>query len=49
MSLENRFLTYANNKGSDQPAKLHSLISTFVIRCLDRIIPLVSITKISSF
>ena len=28
-----------NNKGADQPAHPHSLISTFVIRCLDSIIP----------
>ena len=33
----------ANNKGSDQP-----LISAFVVRCLDSIIPLVSISEISS-
>ena len=27
---------YANNKkGTDQSAHLHSLISTFVVRCLD--------------
>ena len=32
---------YANNKGADQ-------ISTFVVRCLDSIIPLVSISEISS-
>ena len=30
-------MTYANNKGADQPAHPHSLISTFVVRCLDRI------------
>ena len=39
---------YANNKGADQPAHPRSLISAFVIRCLDRIIPLVSTLKISS-
>ena len=37
-----------NNKGADQPAHPHSLISTFVVHCLDSIIPLVSISKISS-
>ena len=47
-SCENLFLPYANNKGADQPAHLRSLISTFVIRCLDSIIPVVSICKISS-
>ena len=41
-------LPYANNKGADQPAHPRSLISTFVVRCLDSVIPLVSITKISS-
>ena len=35
-------LPYANNKGADQPAHPHSLISTFVVRCLDTIIPLLS-------
>ena len=38
----------ANNKGADQPAHSRSLISTFVLRCLDSIIPLVSISQISS-
>ena len=40
-------MSYANNKGADQPAHPRSLISTFVVRCLDSIIPLVSISKIS--
>ena len=47
-SWENLFLSYANNKSADQPAHPCSLISTFVIPCLDSIIPLVSISKISS-
>ena len=37
-------MPYANNKGADQPG----LISAFVVCCLDRIIPLVSISEISS-
>ena len=41
-------MPYANNKGADQPAHLHSPISTFVVHCLDSIIPLVSISEISS-
>ena len=42
-------MPYANNKGADQPAHPRSLISAFVVvRCLDSIIPLVSISKISS-
>ena len=36
-------------KGADQPALPRSLISTFVARCLDSIIPLVSISEIASF
>ena len=47
-SCENLFMPYANNKGADQPAHLHSLISAFVVHSLDSIIPLVSIPKISS-
>ena len=35
-------LPYANNKGIDQPAHPRSLISTFVVRCLDSITPLVA-------
>ena len=41
-------MSYANNKGgADQPAHLRSLISAFVVRCLDSIISLDSIAKIS--
>ena len=40
-------MSYANNKGADQPAHPHSLISTFVICCLDSIISLDSIAEIS--
>ena len=47
-SLENLFMQYAKNKGADQPAHPRSLISTFVVRCLDSIISLVSIYEISS-
>ena len=42
------FMPYANNKGADQPAHLRSLISAFVVSCLDSIIPLVSISEIAS-
>ena len=41
-------MPYANNKGADQPAHLHCLISAFVVHCLDDIIPLVSKSEISS-
>ena len=44
---ENLFLPYANNKGADQPAHPHSLISTFVVHCLDRIISTLAISIIS--
>ena len=44
---EKTFMTYANNKGADQPAHLHSLISPFIVRCLDSIIYLLSKCKIS--
>ena len=35
-------MPYANNKDADQPAHPRSLISVFVVRCLDSIFPLVS-------
>ena len=41
-------MSYANNKGADQPAHPRSLISAFVFRCLDSVMSLVSVTKISS-
>ena len=40
-------MSYANNKGADQPAHLRSLISVFVDRCLDSMISLDSIAEIS--
>ena len=41
-------MPYATNKGADQPAHPRSLISAFVVRYLDSIILLVSISEISS-
>ena len=41
-------MPYANNKGAYQPAHPRSLISTFIIRCIDRVTLLVSISEISS-
>ena len=38
---------YANNKDADQPAYPHSLISTFVVHCLDSITFLLAKSKIS--
>ena len=40
-------LQYANNKGADQPAHPRSLISAFVVRCLDNIISILAKFKIS--
>ena len=42
------FVQYANTRGVDKPAHSCSLISTFVVRCLDGKIPLVSLSEISS-
>ena len=42
-SWQNLLLPYANNKDADQPAHPRSLISVFVIRCLDSIVPLFAI------
>ena len=42
-------MAYANNKGADQPAHLHSLISTIVIRCLDSMICIFALSKVSRF
>ena len=41
-------MPYAKNKGADQPAHLHTLISVFAVGLLDSIIPLVSTSEISS-
>ena len=41
------FMSYANNKGADQPVHPRSLTSAFVVRCLDSIITLDSIAEIS--
>ena len=40
-------MSYANNKGTDQPAHPHSLINAFVVRCLDSIVPILAKFKIS--
>ena len=42
-------ISYANNKGADQPAHPRSLISAFVVRCLDSLMSLVSVTKFQNF
>ena len=48
LSWENLFLPYANNKDADQPVHPCSLISVFVIRWLDSMIPPFAISKTSS-
>ena len=40
-------MAYANNNGADQHAHPHSLISTFVVCCLDRLVCILSVSKIS--
>ena len=47
MSWENLFLPYANNKGADQPAQSRSPISAFAVHCLNSIIHILAISKIS--
>ena len=41
-------MPYANNTGADQPAHPRSLISPFAVHSLDSIMPVVSISEISS-
>ena len=47
-AMRKRVMSYANNKGAEQPAHSRSLISAFVVRCLASVMSLVSVTKISS-
>ena len=42
-------MPYANNKGVDQPAHPRSLISSFVVRCLDSMIGILAIFIVLSF
>ena len=37
-------MPYANNIGADQPAHPRSLISTFVVRCLDSMMCILAIS-----
>ena len=41
-------MSYPNNKGAGQPAHPRDLSSAFAVRCLDSVMSLVSVTKISS-
>ena len=38
--------SYANDKVADQPVHLRSLISTFVVHCLDSMICILAISKV---
>ena len=40
-------VSYANNKGADQPVNPHSLISTFIVRCLDSMVCILALSKVS--
>ena len=42
-----RFMPYPDKKGTDQPAHPCSLISAFIVCCLDSIVSLVSVFAIS--
>ena len=42
-------MPYVNNKGADQPAQPHSLISIFIIQCLDSMICILAISNDSIF
>ena len=44
---ENLFMPYANKKSADQPAHPRSLVSAFVVHCLDSIISILAISNIS--
>ena len=46
---KNYCMPYKNNKGvgADQPVHPRSLISTFIVCCLDSIIPVVAMYEIS--
>ena len=46
MSRENLFIPYANNKDADQHAHAPSLISIFVIRCLDSTLHMIAKSEI---
>ena len=42
-------MPYLNNEGADQPVHPCSLISTFVVRCIDSLICILAISKVSRF
>ena len=42
-------MPYANNNGADKPAHPRSLISTFIVHCIDSMICILAISKVSRF
>ena len=42
-------MPYANNKGADQPAHRRSVISTFVVPCLDSMICILALSRFQDF
>ena len=47
--MRKRVMPYGNNKYADQPVHPRSLISTFVVRCLNSMICILAISKVSRF
>ena len=39
-------MLYANNNGAGQPARMRSLISTFVVLCLNGILCILAVSKV---
>ena len=39
-------IAYVNSKGADQSAHPHSLMSTFVVRCLNSTVCILAISKV---
>ena len=46
---ETCLMPYANNKGADQPVHSCCLINTFVVHCLDSMICILALSKVSRF
>ena len=42
-------MPYVNNKGADQPAHPLSLMCTFVVHCLDIMVCILAISKVSRY
>ena len=42
-------MPYANNKGAGRPVHGRSLVGTFVVRCLNSMICILALSKVSKF